>query len=159
MCSVCPTDAIPFDFHNNLEYWKGLGGSYEIENQKKEIVIKNLCIGCGKCSNICPKPDIISYRHNYKELEVLLPKCMEAGAELFELHAAVAEHDVSMLEWKLINKVNPNNFNSMCLDRLNLSNVNLKHRIEEVKTVSNNKFMIQADGIPMSGGIDDFNTF
>lgn len=155
---VCPTEAIPFDFHNKLDFYRSLGGTYENEEQSKEIVIKDLCIGCGKCSNICPKDDIISYRHNERELEELLPKCVEAGAECFELHAAVADNDIILKEWELIVKVNPNNFNSMCLDRLHLGNFNLENRIEAVRKLSGNKLIIQADGYPMSGGQDDFNT-
>jgi ferredoxin len=155
---VCPTNAIPEGFISELEVWKELGGSYEQEDQSKEIVIKDLCIGCGKCSNICPKDDIISYRHNARELRELLPKCMEAGAETFELHAAVGEDDVTMEEWKVLNEINPHNYNSMCLDRLNLGNLKLEHRISEAALISNDRIIIQADGYPMSGGEDDYNT-
>ena len=56
---VCPTNAIPKYFEEELDLYQSLGGNFENENQAKEIVIKNLCIGCGKCSNICPKNDII----------------------------------------------------------------------------------------------------
>ena len=159
MCiPVCPTEAIPQKFTEELDLFQTLEGSFEIENQSKEIVIKDLCIGCGKCSNICPKDDIISYRHNARELRELLPKCIEAGAETFELHAAVGEHKVTMEEWKLINEINPNNYNSMCLDRLNLGNSKLEYRIEEAKKISKDKLIIQADGYPMSGGENDFNS-
>jgi len=159
MCiPVCPTEAIPPGFTDELDLFKTLEGSFKIENQSKEIVIKDLCIGCGKCSDICPKDDIISYRHNARELKELLPKCLEAGAETFELHAAVGEHKVTMEEWKLINEINPNNYNSMCLDRLNLGNSKLEYRIEEAKKISNGKLIIQADGYPMSGGENDFNS-
>ena len=83
---------------------------------------------------------------------------MEAGAECFELHAAVADDDVILKEWQMIVELNPNNFNSMCLDRLHLGNFNLEHRIEKVKDISQDKVIIQADGYPMSGGQDDYNT-
>ena len=155
---VCPTDAIPKDFITRLDVFQNLGGSFENEDQSKEIVVKDLCIGCGKCSSICPKKEVISYRHNARELMVLLPKCMEAGAELFELHAAVGEDDITMQEWELINKINATNYNSMCLDRLNLGNLNLEHRIAEAKRVSGDRVIIQADGYPMSGGENDYNT-
>ena len=157
---VCPTDAIPYDFHiaENLDRFKSLGGSYEVEDQSKEIVIKDLCIGCGKCSNICPKPSIITYRHNDRELRDLLPKCLDAGAECFELHAGVGDDEVVMKEWSLLSEINPDNFNSLCLDRLNLGNLNLEKRIEKAKKISNNKIIIQADGYPMSGGQNDENT-
>ena len=155
---VCPTGAIPKLFTQELERYKELNGGFENEDQAKEIVIKDLCIGCGKCSNICPKDDIISYRHNARELRELLPKCMDAGAETFELHAAVGEHEVTMEEWKILNEINHNNFNSMCLDRLNLGNLNLEFRIKEAKHISGDRTLIQADGYPMSGGEDDYNT-
>jgi ferredoxin len=135
-----------------------LGSSFEQEDQNKEIVIKDLCIGCGKCSNICPKDDIISYRHNSKELEKLLPVCLEKGAECFELHAAVGDEEVTIKEWELLNKINSENFNSMCLDRLNLGNLNLEKRIENAKDISKGKLIIQADGYPMSGGQDNYNS-
>jgi ferredoxin len=155
---VCPTEAIPKGFTEKLDIFKGLGGSFENEDQSKEIVTKDLCIGCGKCSNICPKDDIISYRHNARELRKLLPLCMEAGAETFELHAAVGEDKVTMEEWALITEINPDNYNSMCLDRLNLGNLNLEYRIDEAKKISKDKIIVQADGYPMSGGENDFNT-
>ena len=63
-----------------------------------------------------------------------------------------------MEEWKLINEINPNNYNSMCLDRLNLGNSKLEYRIEEAKKISKDKLIIQADGYPMSGGENDFNS-
>ena len=154
---VCPTGAIPKYFEKELERYKDLGGSYSDEDQLKEIVIKDLCIGCGKCSNICPKNDIISYRHSDRELRELLPKCIEAGAETFELHAAVDESEITMKEWELINELNPHNFNSICLDRLNLGNMSLEFRIMEAMGVSD-KLIVQADGYPMSGGQDDNNT-
>lgn len=155
---VCPTDAIPQDFVTNLSLFRQMNGSLDVEDQSKEIVIKDLCIGCGKCSNICPKPDIIGYRHNSKELEEILPKCMLAGAELFELHSAVGEDDVAIKEWSLINDINAVNYNSLCLDRLNMGNLKLEHRIEQIQKISKDRLIVQADGIPMSGGENDYNT-
>ncbi len=155
---VCPTDAIPKNFVKELDVFQMLNGSFDEPDSSKEIVIKDLCIGCGKCSNICPKDDIISYRHSFRELNVLLPECMSAGAELFELHAAVGEDDITLQEWELVCNINKTNYNSMCLDRLNLGNLKLEYRISEAQKISNDKLMIQADGYPMSGGEDDFNT-
>lgn len=155
---ICPTDAIPKGFTKSLDFFRGFGGSFDDENQANEIVTKDLCIGCGKCSSICPKEGVISYRHNSRELRELLPKCMDSGAELFELHAAVKEDDVSLAEWALINEINPNNYNSMCLDRLNLGNLTLENRISRAREISSERLIIQADGYPMSGGEDDYNT-
>jgi ferredoxin len=155
---VCPTKAIPESFVENLEYFRNNGGKFEEESIEKDIVIKELCIGCGKCSAVCPKNEIISYRHSKNELEKILPECLKAGAESIELHAGVAEDKLTLDEWKLINNVNPNQFNSVCLDRLNLSNFLLENRLEKIKEISKDKLIVQADGVPMSGGENNYNT-
>lgn len=133
---VCPTDAIP----NEL------------------VIIKEKCIGCGNCSAICPKDDIISYSNNQRELRKLLPKCLGAGAEHIELHAAVADDTAIMDEWKIVCDSNPNGHVSMCLDRLHLSNFAFEKRVEKAKELAGERLIIQSDGYPMSGGADDYNT-
>ena len=133
---VCPTDAIPDEL----------------------VVITEKCIGCGNCSAICPKDDIISYTNNQRELQELLPKCIEAGAEQIELHAAVADDTAIMDEWQIVCDANPNGHVSMCLDRLHLSNFSFEKRVEKAKAIAGNRLIIQSDGYPMSGGSDDFNT-
>ncbi len=132
---ACPTDAIP----------------------KNLIVIEPKCIGCGDCSAVCPV-DVITYNHNEKELKKILPECLDAGAEQIELHAAVKEDDTIIKEWKLINQINTGGHLSMCLDRLHLSDFSLEERIKKAKDISGERLIIQADGYPMSGGDDDFNT-
>ena len=123
------------------------------------FVIEEKCIGCSACSAVCPIMDCITYSHNDKLLEELLPHCIELGAENIELHAAVAETDVIMKEWETVIKSNPDGHNSMCLDRLHIGNFELKNRIEKALEMTKPGLMIlQADGYPMSGGQDDFNT-
>jgi len=133
---ACPTDAIPDDL----------------------IVIDDKCIGCGNCSAVCPEKDAISYRHNSKELGDILPECLNAGAEQIELHAAIANDDTIMDEWILVNAINTNGHNSMCLDRLHLSNFAFEERVRKAKEIAGDRLIIQSDGYPMSGGEDDFNT-
>jgi 4-hydroxy 2-oxovalerate aldolase len=133
---VCPTDAIP----------------------ESLVVIKDKCIGCGNCSAICPKPDIIHYEHNEKSLRSLLPDCLNAGAEQIELHAAVADDESIMQEWKMVSEICTDGHISMCLDRLHLSNFAFETRIEKAKEIAKERLIIQSDGYPMSGGEDDFNT-
>ncbi|MEK7433419.1 MAG: 4Fe-4S binding protein [Cyanobacteriota bacterium] len=132
---VCPTDAIP----SNL------------------IIKKEKCIGCGNCSDICHF-DSIYYNHNKKDLEKILPQCLSLGAEHIELHAGIKENDFIFQEWSLINQINPKNHISMCLDRQHLSDFQLEERIKKAKEISGERLIIQADGIPMSGSEDDFNT-
>ncbi|MAH44132.1 4Fe-4S ferredoxin [archaeon] len=139
---VCPTEAIkPIEVGKEIAF-----------------VIEEKCIGCGDCSAICPILDIISYTHNEKALSEILPKCIELGAENIELHAAIAEDKYIMKEWEIVNKSNPNGHNSMCLDRLHLGNFGLEHRIKFAKELAGDRLIIQADGYPMSGGEDNYNT-
>lgn len=134
---VCPTDAIP----DNLE------------------IIESLCIGCGNCEAVCPPAaSAIKYRHNHKELASILPQCIESGAESIELHAGVPDDNTTLQEWRTISEVIPDGIMSMCLDRYHLTNVHLMERIKMAKEVASDRLIIQADGIPMSGGSDDFNT-
>lgn len=134
---VCPTDAIPEDY----------------------VIIREQCIGCGNCEAVCPpKVAAIRYEHNAKELSEILPRCLERGAENIELHAAVADDESILEEWRTVSEAQPNNFISMCLDRFHLSNMHLIERIRAAAEIAGNRLLIQADGVPMSGGADDFNT-
>ena len=113
----------------------------------------------GHCEAACHlTPVAIKYEHNEKALAKILPQCIEAGAENIELHAAVPDNAQILEEWKIVNEANPNNFNSMCLDRFHLSNFELKARVKAAKEIAGDRLIIQADGVPMSGGVDDFNT-
>lgn len=133
----CPTDAIP----------------------KNLVIIQDLCIGCGNCEAVCPSSvKAIKYQHSAKELLDILPKCVEAGAESIELHAGVPDNDSTMKEWKVVSESVPNGMISMCLDRKHLSNDMLIDRIKSAFDIADDRLIIQADGIPMSGGTDDFNT-
>lgn len=134
---VCPTEAIPEDYH----------------------VIREKCIGCGNCEAVCPpKVAAVRYEHNDKQLSEILPRCLSLGAENIELHAAVADNDSIMAEWKTVSEAQPDHFISMCLDRFHLSNMHLIQRIQEAGEIAGDRLIIQADGVPMSGGADDFNT-
>ena len=87
-----------------------------------------------------------------------MPKCVEAGAESIELHAGVPDDESTMNEWKVVSDSVPNGMISMCLDRKHLSNEMLIERIKLARNIADDRLIIQADGIPMSGGTDDFNT-
>ena len=52
-----------------------------------------------------------------------------------------------MKEWEIVNKANPSNYNSMCLDRLHMGNFGLENRIKQAKEYSGEKLIIQADVI------------
>lgn len=124
---------------------------------EKFVVKEYRCIGCGLCSKVCTS-EAIDFLHKKIDFMDILPKCLEAGAENLELHAIIDDDEKVMNDWKIINELVPNNFISMCLDRSQLSNKHLIQRINDVYKISGNRTIIQADGDPMSGGSDNFNT-
>ena len=132
---VCPTDAIP-----------------EILT-----IVESRCIGCGACGVACQE-DAIGYSHKEIQIESTLKDCVDAGVENIELHAAVIDDDPVIYEWEIVNKIIPDGFNSVCLDRGYLSNHALKKRIEKMLDICPGRMIVQADGIPMSGGKDDYRT-
>jgi len=135
--AVCPTDAITADF----------------------VVKKEACIGCGNCEAVCPpKISAVRFEHNDRTLREILPECLAAGAENIELHAAVADDESILSEWSIVCDSQPNHFVSMCLDRFHLSNLHLIKRIKQAGEIAGERLIIQADGVPMSAGSDDFNT-
>ena len=132
---VCPTDAIP----------------------KKLVIIRDRCIGCGACSVAC-QDDVISYAHNHINLESVLRQCVEHGAENVELHANVPGHEATLVEWRLCARVLKEGFVSLCMDRGFLSNHDLIERIRMMIEYADGRMIVQADGLPMGGGKDDYNT-
>ena len=115
------------------------------------------CIGCGQCSDICPA-GAVEYFTRKVNFQDILPQCLNAGAENIELHAIIADDDAVIKDWQIITKVLPDQYVSMCLDRSQLSNDHLIRRIEQAMALAGDRQIIQADGAPMSGGQDDYNT-
>ncbi len=120
-------------------------------------VVDIRCIGCGKCAEVCQFDSITFYTRKV-DFNEILPKCLDAGAENIELHAIIDDDDSVMSDWRIIDGLVQDNFVSMCLDRSQLSDNHLISRINAVCEISGERTIIQADGAPMSGGSDDFNT-
>lgn len=121
------------------------------------IVDTKRCIGCGHCNAACDY-SAVDYTHPQKNLETILQQCKSAGAEQVELHAAVADSGSIMSEWEMATDIFNDNYVSMCLDRLHIGDSQLRRRIREARQITKDRFIVQADGVPMSGGKDDYNT-
>ena len=121
------------------------------------IIDEKKCIGCGVCFQKCPAEAIKMEEKdvNYKDI---LPYMVKNGVEFLELH--IMGHDKSDLakKWQVINECRPK-FASICIDRENFGNREVLERIKEMISVREPyTTIIQADGIPMSGGNDDYKT-
>jgi Fe-S-cluster-containing hydrogenase component 2 len=124
----------------------------------KKCTIKiTKCIGCGKCSIVCPA-SAVSFVSEKKDLKEVLPLLIDKGIDCIELHA-LEENDVEVDEkWKDINDLY-SGILSICIDRSKLSNEKLIARIKKLLSIRMPyTTIIQADGVPMSGGKDDFKT-
>lgn len=120
-------------------------------------ILQYRCIGCGKCADVCQQNAVV-FTHKAVDLSMILPQCMEAGAESVELHAVTTDEDSVISDWIAINDLVPDNYISLCIDRSKLSNECFIERVKSVYDVAGDRTIIQADGAPMSGGKDDFNT-
>lgn len=114
------------------------------------------CIGCGQCEAVC-SPKAVSYIHRRIDIEKVLAQCIEEGVELAELHAVTLDDEGVFKDWEILNKLVKDNFISMCLDRSLLSNRALVERVSRAHKAAGEHFIVQADGVPMSGDKDDYN--
>jgi len=121
------------------------------------VVVEYKCIGCGHCAEECSY-GAVQYIHKMVDIGRILPGCVKRGIETMELHAVTQDNEAVFSDWKLLNSIIKNNFLSMCLDRALLSDKDLIERIRKAYDITGERLIIQADGVPMSGEEDDYNT-
>lgn len=115
------------------------------------------CIGCGSCIRECPVTAISTYSQN-TPLDDVLPPLLELGIDSIELHAVSDDEEGIAEQWRIINGYF-DGILSLCVDRSHLGDVQLIHRIKSLIS-KRKKFttIIQADGAPMSGCDDKYET-
>jgi len=124
----------------------------------KDFIIQEYkCIGCGDCGNACVF-SAIEFIHRKPDFEKILPRCVQLGVETMELHAVTEDDEGAIHDWRLLNSVIGDNFLSVCLDRSVLSNKRLIERVRSMYEITGKRMIVQADGVPMSGEGDDYNT-
>ena len=120
-------------------------------------VIKVRCIGCGACAKVCPAA-AVTFITETKDLSLVLPPLVKLGLNSLELHAVTDKEEMAYTQWLTMNKVFPGML-SLCLDRSHLGDIQLIARIRRFCADRKDlATIIQADGAPMSGGNDYYNT-
>lgn len=115
------------------------------------------CIGCGSCIRECPVTAISAYSQN-TPLDEVLPPLLKLGIDSIELHAVSDDEEGIAEQWRIINGYFDGVL-SLCVDRSHLGDAQLIQRINSL--ISNRKeftTIIQADGAPMSGCDDKYET-
>jgi len=121
------------------------------------IIDEKKCIGCGICMQKCPAKAIYMEEKDVNFREIL-PYLVQNGVDFLELHIMGHDKEDLARKWKVINECNPQ-FASICIDRENFGNKEVLERIKEMISVRKPyTTIIQADGVPMSGGSDDYKT-
>ena len=127
------------------------------ENAEAFKIDKSRCIGCGKCVSVCLN-GAIQTKSESKNLKEVLPSLIEKGIDCIELHASGKDELDVDEKWNDINSLYDGML-SICIDRSKLSNEDVLKRINKMLRVRKPyTTIIQADGCPMSGGKDDYQT-
>lgn len=121
-----------------------------IENSKAHVNFDK-CIGCSKC-----KCSAISYESTQTNFEEAVKLAKKYNVDCVELHVSTKKSPKAVIEYLLKNIDCPL---SLCFDRRYYSNEKLTKLINKVKKLKGDaNFIIQADGVPMSGGDDSLNS-
>ena len=128
-----------------------------IEASDTYKIVKSKCIGCSKCLKDCPE-NAISRIYEYTDLKKVLPEIIKKGIDCIEFHA-ISDDEADIEEkWLTLNELYSGPM-SICVDRLKLGNEKLLNRVKKMLSIRKPyTTIIQADGVPMSGGEDDFKT-
>jgi len=116
------------------------------------VVLNEKCIGCEKCKEC--SVDAIDFATCNSDIEKTVELANKYNVECVELHISTKKSPLKEIRYLVRNMKCPL---SLCIDRKYYSNEKIKELVTEVKKVTP-KFIIQADGVPMSGGDDSFES-
>lgn len=116
------------------------------------FVLEEKCIGCRKCE--CSKA--ITYDGEGGDFQNVVELAKKYDLACVEIHVSTKKPPMKEIKYLLSNLNCPL---SLCLDRKYYSNEKVKKLINKVIELNGSpRFIIQADGVPMSGGEDDYKS-
>lgn len=119
---------------------------------KKVTVIQDKCIGCQKCH--C---SAIKYKRPKSDAIQAIKSVLGYKIDCIEVHISGAKAKDSLLFFKKIRQKFPNIPVGVCVSRENFSNKKLEKFIKQLEELSGeNKLILQADGVSMSGQKDSY---
>lgn len=116
-------------------------------------IIEEKCIGCQKCE--CTA---ISYSKNNADIKKTIDTLKDYKIDCIELHVSGAKEQEIIEEFNKIKKFYPEIEISICLSREKFSDKKLLKIVAKLIELSKDKITIQADGISISGGKDDYTS-
>lgn len=115
------------------------------------------CIGCKKCINICPQ-NAINLEKKSVDLEKVLPPLINLGIDCIEFHVVGNEGAEIYENWDKINSLFSGPL-SISINRNVLGDTQLVDTVKKLVDVRKPyTTIIQADGVPMSGGKDSYKS-
>ena len=122
---------------------------------EKIFVEEKKCIGCMKCAQVCENQAILN-EHKYKTPYEMLLHVLSEDIDCVEFHCTSADESLILDSFNKIKSIY-NGLISICLDRSKLGDDRIINLLLKMTKETDN-IMIQADGKPMSGGCDDYNS-
>ncbi len=124
------------------------------EDEKIQVDDKK-CIGCKQCDNICKEHAII-FEHKYKNPHEMLLPLISENIDCIEYHCSSEDEDRIIDLWNKIKSIY-NGQLGICIDRSKFGDTKI---IELLKKFNDNtsNLIIQCDGKPMSGGLNDLRS-
>lgn len=129
-----------------------------IEERSGDFLVNlKKCIGCARCADVCSSKSI-KFESMKMNMLAILPPLIDAGIDCVEFHISSRDKDKIYTDWEDINKIY-NGTLSISVSGKNMADddiVSILKRMLANKTAYST--IVQADGNPMSGGADDYNT-
>lgn len=129
-----------------------------ITEKNNEYSINTIrCIGCQKCKTVCEQKAINAVYDN-KDINNILTEGILSAIDCIEFHVSSSDEKEILTTWELLNK-KFDGFLSISINRQKLSDSEIMSILTKMlKTRKPYSAIIQADGNPMTGGKDDFQT-
>lgn len=119
------------------------------------IVNQEKCIGCGRCEISCPTKSIF-FEERKMNLRQILSELNLDAVDCIELH--ISDEDDCLEKWEILSKCFSGML-SICIGRKKFSDEKMIRILERLlRDRKPYSTIIQADGSPMSGGVDDFES-